>query len=607
MPDRIIPAPPPPPPPDEAAVPASNAAAVTVPSAPEPTQPEGPPTALLNVPTAFAEFLFTKRYSDSSAALRDEFKFTDEDVVFVGDLDRMVMAGEIDGEVYVTALEDEFKTKMGDETFNRFLARLVADRLLPLGDAVKPSAQEIAKTHGLTLPVAPHYSVYTKPLSYSAAAGEVAAMAGFSIMGGPIRERLRELLLSKVKGVRTDLQVRDVLTRGLDFGGVGLDPKAAEAALAAMNDILGRAKVLSEDEYGNWLADEARKKATPAVPQPTASSQGTTEDEEIERMKGTMQKPTVDASSELGKSVAATLDRLSYKPTDEYLAKRLQSNVSSRLRDVRGQIEFRQLLMRPVKVGGLGLEAAQADEVASQVERSYKEFHDTIESEEKRKITQQLEDQKHKIEERRGRESEEHAKWFEEKIRSRKAGETETQQTADAMRKLMSVGPVSPIDMKETRLETAKFGPLIPADAAKPTGIKVSPPTAEIAKAAAAAKPTLDAVKYAGPQLMGLVGELKTLTVAEFRRMAKDPQAAAQKILQKIETLGQESFEKRVDGMRSFQGSPLQAAYMALVTESFRTAKPVAALAEEKRAAGQDTLSPDEIAAVMKINSALHF
>jgi hypothetical protein len=104
-----------------------------------------------------------------------------------------------------------------------------------------------------------------------------------------------------------------------------------------------------------------------------------------------------------------------------------------------------------------------------------------------------------------------------------------------------------------------------------------------------------------------LIGELGSLSIAEFRRLAKSPEEAVKKISQKIEILGQESFEKRLEGIRAYQASPLQAAYVALVAESFRRAKPVAELSEEKRAAGGDTLSPDEIASIVSFNSTLHF
>jgi len=43
------------------------------------------------------------------------------------------------------------------------------------------------------------------------------------------------------------------------------------------------------------------------------------------------------------------------------------------------------------------------------------------------------------------------------------------------------------------------------------------------------------------------------------------------------------------------------------VAESFRTGKPITELAEAKRSKGEDVPSPAELAAVISLNSKLHF
>lgn len=575
------------------------------------------PEVTVELDSAMLEFIFSSRYQASLDTVKRLYNFNDQDTVFISDLDRLVMAGQLDLEGYLVALEDRFAASLSQAQRDKLYAQLLAERFVPLGDKLSPSAIEVARTEGLTLPPTPHFQLYFKPLTYSGAATEVASMAGFSTLGGPIRERLRELLISKLKGIRTDAQVVEMLGRGLDFGGLGLDKRMADQALLAMNDILKRAKLLSEDEYANWLADEARKNAAPAPVASSASSSVplTEEDQEIARIQSRMPQPLIDLSSTLAQAVETTLQRLSYRPTDDYLARRLRNVISSRLRDVRSALELKQLLMRDIKVGGVGLSSTEAEQVAKQIEAAYQEFRTPIAHEEKTKIEQQLEEQKKKVEERRRQEAEEHAKWFEEKIRARKAGEMEKNEAIQGMRRSLSVASLaSPIDIKEKQAETAKFGPLIPASSSvnpfpqpQTAGVKVSPATFELAQTTSASRPRMDGVTYAGPQLVGLVGELKSLTVPEFRRLSRQPQEAAKKIQQKIETLAQESFEKRIEGIRALQGSPLQEAYMALVGESFRTAKPVGVLAEEKRAAGQDSLSSDEIGAIIQLNSALHF
>ncbi len=513
-------------------------------------------------------------------------------------------------------------------------SKLLAERFAPFGDALKPSAIEAAKTAELVLPSIPHYQVYTKPLTFSGAATEVAATAGFSLIGGPLRERLRELIVSKVKGVRVDSQVLETLSRSADFGGLGLDKSTAEKTLAAMKDILSRATVISEDEYGSWLSKEASGKAKVEDGMLNIEGGKTAEEEEIEAIQAKMPGVSPKAATELEAALEATFARVAYRPPSEYLTNRLRNAISSRLRDVRSAEELRQLFRRDTKVGGLSLDQAQSEAIAKTVEESYKEFHDRITSEEKNKIDRQLSEQQRKIEERRRREAEEHAKWYEERVRQRKDEEVKQKTATEEFRQSFARAPVTPLERKERRIEMEKYGELVPAPASRmtqpfdgsmlqspvkteSTGVSVSKATVEISKTAASVRPTVDAVRHAaepsktekkaGPQLYGLIGELGSLSIAEFRRLAKSPEEAVKKISQKIEILGQESFEKRLEGIRAYQQSPFQASYVALVAESFRRAKPVAELAEEKRAAGGDALSPDEIAAIVSFNSTLHF
>ncbi len=463
----------------------------------------------------------------------------------------------------------------------------------------------------------PQFRVILKPLTYSGAASEVASAAGFSLMGGQSRERLRDLIMSKIKGVRTDTQIREMLIRSSDFGGLGLNPIMADKAMEALGQIIKNTVILSEDEYASWLSEEARKKTESLAP-PAPKS----EDElEIEKIKANMPAPAAPQTI-LDKAIEDVFVKIAYQPADDYLAKRLRYIISSRLRDVRTQFDLKQLLQRATKVGGLGLSKDQTDVMAAQVEEGYKIFHGDIVSEEKQKLNIQLEEQKTKIEERRKREVAEHAEWYKEKVQAKQEGEDRQKQIAERMKE--SFKAEHPIDAKEKRVETKKFGEMVsaarisktpsafsagpaPVSSARPE-IKISKTTADMqAQVPVMAKPRLDDVKYAPQKLSGPLQELKSMTLSEFRRLAKDPQVAAGKIIERIELLGQESFETRLLAIKAWQACPLQSAYMALVAESFKTGKQVALLAEDKRKAGADAPSPAELSAIISLNSKLHF
>ncbi|MFH1621329.1 MAG: hypothetical protein ABIB04_04575 [Patescibacteria group bacterium] len=496
----------------------------------------------------------------------------------------------------------------------------------------------------------PQFRVMLKPLTYSGAASEVAVSAGFNIMAGQTRERLRDLIVSRIKGIRTDAQIRETLIRSSDFGGIGLNPVMADKAMEALGHLMNNAEILSEDEYADWLTVEAKKKTESGAP--VAAK---TEDElEIDKIKANMTEQATPQSV-LDKAVEDVYGKVTLKPVDDYLAKRLRYIISSRLRDVRTQFELKQLLERDTKVGGLGVTKEQAEGIAVQIEEGYRIFHGEIASEEKQKLDKQLEEQKVKIEERRKKEAEEHAQWYKEKVLAKKEGEERQKQIAERMKQtfgtigLTTPVNVHPIDAKEKKAETQKFGELVNAvtagaapiaapkeitdtkpvikqgvvvsktetvlpGAQKPSSssarpeIKVSKATAIMqSRAQMIAKPRMDDVKYAPQQLSGPLQELKSLTLSEFRRLAKDPLIAADKIIERINILGQESFEKRLKGIQAWQACPLQAAYMDLVSESFKTGKQVVMLAEEKRKDGKDVPSPAELSAVISLNSKLHF
>lgn len=601
------------------------------------------------MPVGLRRFLFSKEFSDADSHLATTYHLKPEQVEKLGDAvmdtifyDLSLAEGVV--EIQKTVSPDP----VPESQWKAFVADLVRLEFWPIRDLFGEElsfwlAEQQIGTGGW-----PTSRVLLKPLTYSAAATELSQRAGFSLMGPQLRERLRDLIVSKIKGVRIDAQIREVLMRQQDFGGLGLDAKQADATIFSLNEILQSVEVMSENEFADWLAEETRKAQQGDDTEGEAEAGAISDDPEIVAIKTKMSSAPPAPPTVLDQAVQRALENIPNKPTDEYLLRRLQNVVSSRLRDVRNQLELRQILLRDSKVGGVGLTQEQAEAVVAKVEEAYQASHASIMEDEKKKLDVQMAIQQQKIEERKKREAEEHAKWYQEKILAKKQAEERQSQAAERFRKqfVAASGPVSPsqplapVDAKEKQREQQRFGEMVPAaamggvspqaDQAHPAmvvahpEVKVSAVTAKLQDQVPLQKPRMDGVTVpmpssmgsvglsslgqgSGVRLVGLMGELSELTLTEFRRMAKTPEEAVGKILQKLETLAQESFERRVEGVRAFQASPLQGAYMALVAESFRAGKPVAALADEKRAKGENTLSPQEIASIITLNSKLHF
>ncbi len=454
-----------------------------------------------------------------------------------------------------------FATVAGDRSPKDVEKKVLMGLILPLADAVLWDVEARLQQLGVS---AAEYAtvprVSLRPLSYGAAIRRIAGQAKIGLLSDVIAQRLRDGFLSFVKGIRTEQQFREVLVKGQSDGGIGLSQDQAEAFLRAMQQLLQTVRVLSEQEYAQWYAtyqDQVRAQAEAAMESVSANAS----EEEVLRPTGPKH-----GLATLQSAIDATMTALASTLTDPFLQRRLETLVSTRLRDVRNASQVRQMLTREVKVGGLGLDEAQAETIVNVIEKAYEEHRHFITAEETQRIQSVTEQQKQIIEDRRKRDSEEHAKWYQEKVKGTQSAEAQAAAIFAAMKQGMQKGAT-------------------PGAA----------PTSSLA---------MDAVR-APQRLMGLTDELAGISVAEFRRLAKNPADAAERIWQKLKTLESESFDRWTEGIQAWRNSPMQAEYLRLVAESFGAGKPVAQLVEERHASNPATLSPEEVNAMIQLNSRI--
>ncbi len=458
--------------------------------------------------------------------------------------------------------------------------------------------------------------VLFKPISYSGAASEVLNRLGMSSAGKTSRAGMRDLIAKMHKGEFVPDQIKEAMLRLPEFGGLGFDKTTAEKALQEITALSKQVEFLSEEAYAEQLTAKSVKMDGGS----RAEHEAAQDEEEIKSIRNTLPQPP-KITTALEGAVLAAWEAIQDKPRDEYLQNRIKNVISSRLRDVRNSQELLSLLQRDTKVGGVGLNREQAQAIADVIEKAYSDFHQTIKNEEKSKLEKQLAEQKRKIEERRKREAEEHAKWYQEKIKAKQTQEAEQKQLAEALKVgfAKQMTPSNPIMEANTAVEKKQYGDLVRVpESAKVKSLRKEPGVAaavaqkpiKVSKASikmeVTPKTMVDGVSSA-PKLSGLSGELAGVTLAQFRRMGAKPEDAIKKVLDKLETLQQDSFENKVSGIRAWQESPLMKMYLGLVMESFKNKKPLVEIAEEKRKAGEDTLTRDEIEALITLNNQLHF
>lgn len=107
--------------------------------------------------------------------------------------------------------------------------------------------------------------------------------------------------------------------------------------------------------------------------------------------------------------------------------------------------------------------------------------------------------------------------------------------------------------------------------------------------------------------VMGPVDELKSITLADFRKMADSPEDAAEKILEKISYLEDESLIKRAEGIKAWKQSEIYKLYLQIGNLSLAQKKPVERVIFELREAGQPYLTPIEFQAIADLNNRLSY
>jgi len=119
-------------------------------------------------------------------------------------------------------------------------------------------------------------------------------------------------------------------------------------------------------------------------------------------------------------------------------------------------------------------------------------------------------------------------------------------------------------------------------------------------------RPRVEDVR-AVPKVMGPIEELQFLDLTNFRRLGKNPEEITMKIFNKIKLLEKDGYDKMIAGIIAWKKSPVSLLYLKMVQEavaSGKTLKESLNLRQEKQ---PEALTMAEIEAIMSFNSRLVF
>lgn len=109
------------------------------------------------------------------------------------------------------------------------------------------------------------------------------------------------------------------------------------------------------------------------------------------------------------------------------------------------------------------------------------------------------------------------------------------------------------------------------------------------------------------PKLLGPIEELQEMNSVNFRRLDIDPVKAAAKINNKVKFLEEESYAKRLAGIKAWRQSNINRLYLDMGKESMEKGQSIEEVSISRMNNSKDYLTKEEFDAIMDLNKSLRF
>ncbi len=161
--------------------------------------------------------------------------------------------------------------------------------------------------------------------------------------------------------------------------------------------------------------------------------------------------------------------------------------------------------------------------------------------------------------------------------------------------------------IRKSNLEEAELAGMAPLAAASTAALRNTTTTSNrSAEPVTRNRPRMQDVKLV-PKIMGPIEELQFLDLTNFRRLGKDPEEITAKIFGKIKLLERDGYEKMIAGISAWKKSPVSRLYLKIVQEAVMKGTTVKDMVDARSRTGHESLSMEEIEAIISLNSRLVF
>ncbi len=418
-----------------------------------------------------------------------------------------------------------------------------------------------------------------------------------------------------------DIDLRLISESGLDL------KTAATIGLEISEQIIApvKEKVLAHKEVSPEFLAEKKSEVVQAPLALDELGLDLTE-KEIKKLKMSSEDISIKKSLEerLDETTKKIKENTGLEIVDEILKTRYRNIITSFLKEVRDEVETRQVLKRPQKIGGMELDEPTVNQIIK------------ILKEEKTKIIPEIPAKK----EEKKPELAEGLAAPEEIVKGQGPILGPEEGPTPEVRQKFEFGTIAPpVKPAEERLirpvslpfESSSFerepvskkieeppvkeeapapveeSKIIPTALEKNVEGELGPeePVITVRRLPSTSRPKVEEVKVR-PRVYGPIDELRNFHLADWKRLGGGKEAA-ERIFDKIQLLGEESLSKKAQGVQAWKQSEVNQLYLEIGVEAIDKGKTVEETIRDREREGRTTLSFQDFEAVGELNQKLRF
>lgn len=415
-------------------------------------------------------------------------------------------------------------------------------------------------------------------------AAAVIKETGISLASEDLYLRLKNIILTYLKGVRNKMDTKNSFTKAVQFGGLNLSDEDAEKIFLAI-DSKSDAKTVPVQE--NFEPEKEIVSSTPVLEEEKDARNESSRDkldkiimsaEAANSSFFSIQDNKNGQKPQIGGKEPAVMLQEEKKP---YLLANEQKEEVKLLE----KEDYKLLKQEPVVPVNLPIEETtllQEDREKDEAEAGEVKVED-VATEEKKVIDLNKEIEKEisniKLEE-------------EAKIEEKKELEPLVEDEAEKMLELSKIE-----DKKTIKVEEKEFVP------SKTLNLNLKRPAAVPGNSS---KIRINDIRPV-TKIVSPIDELRLLDITNFRRLGDTPKEIVLKIFSKIKLLEKDGYDKMIAGVKAWRQSEVNHLYIKIGQEVIMKNSSFSDIISQRERAGQAHLSTEEINAISQLNSKLSF